>query len=137
MSGEWRWESVVAWDELDLMGILHHARFLVHVERAFSAMLEAMGYPYRADVSEDGDRRHAVVAVDVTFRMPVDQPGPVEVVLRVGRCGRSSLTMGWEVRRRDGEVAASGTRTVVHVGADNAALPWSETFRERLGEVMS
>lgn len=137
MNGGWSWTSAVAWDELDLMGILHHARFLVHVERAFSALLEEMGYPYRREVAEDGDRRHAVVAVDVNYSAPVDEPGPVTVVQRVDTLGRTSLTLRWEVHRRDGQLAASGSRTVVHVGADNTPLPWSDVFRQRLEEVMA
>ncbi len=128
---------MVAWDELDAMGILHHARFLVHVERTFSALLEEMGYPYRQDIEDDGDRRHAVVAVTANYMAPVTSPGPLVVVLQFEHCGKSSLRMVWQALRPDGLMAAEGSRTVVHVDGTNRAEPWSEAFRERLRQALT
>ena len=127
------WPSAVAWDELDIMGLLHHARFAVHVERAFSALLEDLGYGYDPDPAVNADRRHAVVSLTACFEAPVSAPGPVLVRLSVMRLGRSSLTMAWSVLSASGTVRhAHGERVVVHVDQANRPAPWSPEFRTGL-----
>ena len=132
-ASSFEWLSPVAWDELDLMGILHHARFAIHVERAFSALLEQLGHGYDPDPSVHPDRRHAVVSFTAAYESPVTAPGPVLVRLTVRRLGDSSLTMGWSVHSACGTVQhAQGERVVVHVGRDNRSAPWSRAFRASL-----
>lgn len=127
------WPSTVAWDELDLMGLLHHARFAVHVERAFSALLAVLGFGYDPDPAVNADRRHAVVSLTACFGAPVSAPGPVLVRLTVMRLGRSSLRMAWSVHSACGTVRhAHGERVIVHVDQANRSTPWTAKFRTGL-----
>lgn len=130
------WDSVVAWDELDLMGVLHHARFAIHVERAFTALLDQLGLHYDPDPAVNSDRRHAVASFAASFLAPVRSPGPVRVRLEVTRIGATSLTAHWLVTSPDGAIRhAQGERVVVHVGKDNRPEPWSDTLRSRLSPI--
>lgn len=137
MSGEpisrFEWRSPVAWDELDMMGVLHHARFLLHVDRAISALLDEIGLHYSPDPAVRPDRHHAVVSLSARYRRPVTAPGEVRVRLTVMHLGRTSLTTAWSVESvHDGSVHADGERVAVHLGPDDRPAPWGQTVRDRL-----
>jgi acyl-CoA thioester hydrolase len=55
-----------------------------------------------------------------------------EVELGVERVGTSSITYGWEIRRRDGEVCIRGRHTAVHVDDDGRPAPLSPQIRGAL-----
>lgn len=131
LPGTFAGTSHVAWDELDVMGVLHHSRYAVHVERVFSCLLDELGYPFDRDRSVNPDRHHVVAALDSTFVGQVDRPGPIRVTLRVEKLGRSSLVTAFEIADTDGRALATGTRTAVHVEA-GTPHPWSDSFRSRL-----
>lgn len=130
--------STVAWDELDMLGVLHHSRFAVHVERAFGQLLAAMGFPYDPDPRVYPDRHHVVVGLTTTFHAPVERPGDVLVRLLVEHLGRSSLALGFTVcDPSNGTVFAEGVRTAVHIDRDTRrSTPWSNLFRQRLEETL-
>ncbi|MBQ0987272.1 acyl-CoA thioesterase [Streptomyces sp. F63] len=136
--GSFRTTTEVAWDELDALGVLHHARFPVHAERAFSRLLDTMGYPYDPDPAVHPERHHVVARLDITFTGPVDRPGTLHIEQRVTALGRTSLTTGFTVMAADGDGAAAGAvaegaRTAVHIDrATRRPRPWSEEFRARL-----
>ncbi|MDB1087136.1 thioesterase family protein [Streptomyces sp. ACA25] len=134
LPGCFRTTTGVAWDELDALGVLHHSRFLVHAERAFSALLDSLGYGYDPDPGIRPERHHVVAGVRVTFSRPLDRPGPLTIEQQVESLGRTSLTLRFTVTGgAGGQVLAEGVRTVVHIDrATRRPRPWSTEFRERL-----
>ncbi|MFI8090415.1 acyl-CoA thioesterase [Streptomyces sp. NPDC086080] len=139
ITGRYRTTTVVAWDELDALGVLHHARFVVHAERAFSRLLDAMGYAYHCDPAVRPERHHVVAAVRLAFRRPVEGPGPLDIEQRVEHLGCTSLAMAFTVTAAGtGATVAEGTRTVVHVDwGTRRPQPWSPEFRQRLHTLFS
>ncbi|GAA1909892.1 hotdog domain-containing protein [Streptomyces sodiiphilus] len=139
LPGRFRTVTTVAWDELDALGVLHHARFVVHAERAFSRLLDAMGYPYDPDPAVRPERHHVVAGLRLDFARPVDRPGPLRVEQRVTALGRTSMTVGFAIGTADGQaVAAEGARTVVRIDrTTRRPLPWGEEFRRRLRDVLT
>ena len=90
----------IYFDDFDLMGILHNARYAVLIERAIAAYWIRLGFPL--------DSSRALLAVaefTITYRVPVSRVGPIGVEFWVERLGRSSCVYGYRVVSADGETA--------------------------------
>jgi acyl-CoA thioesterase FadM len=84
--------SHVAFDELDMQGILHHSRHLLHVERAchafFTAVMGAEGF--RPDLFQD---LNAVVRrLNIEYLRPLAGVVPITVALWVTRLRSCTMT---------------------------------------------
>ena len=127
--------SHVAFDELDMQGILHHSRHLLHVERAQQAFFEeVMDAPgFRPDVYPD---LHAVVRkLNIEYLRPLDGVRPILVTLRVVRLRSCSMNIAFELLSEDGEILFSrGERETCRVKTGELApAMWSDEFIERFG----
>lgn len=108
--------SPVFFDELDALGVLHNARYAVHVERALSAFYASHGGRWSPGDDPDPDQFIVVRAYDITFDAPVRGVGELTVELWVDKLGRTSCTYGFRVLDADGAVThARGSRTIVKV----------------------
>ena len=126
----------VAFDELDMLGILHHSRHLLHLERACHAFfVEVMGAPgFRPDLYPD---LHAVVSrVNVSYLRPVEGVGDIQVALRVTRLRSCTMTTAFELRSTDGlTVFSKGERETcrIKVGRLEPEM-WTDDYLARFGE---
>ena len=133
---EFEYVSHVAFDELDMQGILHHSRHLLHVERAchafFTAVMGTEGF--RPDVYPD---LNAVVRrMNIEYLRPLAGLKDIVVALAVTKLRSCSMTTAFELRSRDGrEVYSRGEREVCRVkfGELRPAL-WSDAYLARFGE---
>jgi acyl-CoA thioester hydrolase len=89
------WLSPVFFDELDLNGALHNARFAVHVERAQSALFERLGKGWARLADRDPDLRYVVRELHLEFLAPLAAPGALRIELTAGKLGRTSATYGF------------------------------------------
>jgi acyl-CoA thioester hydrolase len=131
VSGPFSWLSPVYFDELDLNGALHNARFAVHVERAQSALFEDLGKGWASLADRDPDLRYVVRELHVEFLAPLESPGGLMVELAAGRLGRTSAT--YRFRCADpvgGRLLARGHRVIVKVDEAGHPVPWSPWYRE-------
>lgn len=138
--------STVWFDEFDMLGILHNARYAIHVERAVSVFFTSV----RGAV-EPADLYFLVKQYSIEFVRPFTRNlGELAVELWMERLGTTSAVFGFRcVSDIDagtdagadvdaGTAAATaeveharGTRTVVRVDrATNRPSPWSDAFRE-------
>lgn len=95
----------VRWRDLDMLGHLNQAVYHEFLEEARAELISGFG-----------DRGFAFVLarVELDYRSEVRRDhGHVDVVARVGRVGRSSITIDNEVLLPDGTVAAEGTSVLV------------------------
>lgn len=120
----------VWFDELDLVGVLHNARYAVHAERATTAWFES-----RPELADRPDYVHLVKAYEIEFRAPIAGQGEFDVELRVAKLGRTSCTYGFRIVGLDGTVHAVGTRTIVRVGRDRRPVAWDAGFRRVHGDL--
>ncbi len=111
-------EIRVRFDEVDTMGIVHHPRYLVYFEIARTAYLRALGLPY-AELMESGTHL-AVIEASAKYLRPASYDDLLEVVTRCTECGRTRLTLRYEVVR-DGEVLATGSSR--HAAVDDGGRP--------------
>ena len=129
--GPFSWLSPVFFDELDLNGALHNARFAVHVERAQSALFEQLGRGWSQLADRDPDLRYVVRELHVEFLAPLESPGTLLVELAAGKLGQTSATYLFRCATPDGsQTLARGHRVIVKIGPDGRPVPWSPEYRE-------
>jgi acyl-CoA thioester hydrolase len=125
------WLSPVFFDELDINGSLHNARFAVHVERAQSALFERLGKGWSDPADRDPDLRYAVRELHIEYLTPLVAPGAMLVELTASSLGSTSATYLFRCADPAGEVTfARGHRVIVKVGDDGRPAPWSDWYRE-------
>lgn len=116
--------------DIDAMGHVNNAVYASVLEQArveyFDSLLES-------DLSREG----AVLAsLSIEYERPIElQDGPVTVAIDVPRVGTSSVPMRYELRRADGERAA--TAETVQVAYDREAgssVPLPDAWREAIVE---
>lgn len=132
------WPTSVFFDELDAMGMLHNARYLVLIERATSAFFEVQGWRWQNDTTLNPDQHYVVREQTLRYLEPIVGPGPVVVELWVSSLGRTSVAFGCEVRSPNHDrVHVRAER--VHVKLDPESLrpvPWTPRLRAQLAGLL-
>jgi acyl-CoA thioester hydrolase len=125
-----RWLSPVFFDELDVNGNLHNARFAVHVERAQSALFEQLGKGWTDLADRDPDLRYVVRELHVEFLAPMTAPGPMLVELTAAKLGTTSATYLFRCADPASDVTfAQGHRVIVKIDQAGRPAPWSDWYR--------
>ena len=121
--------STVWFDELDMVGVLHNARYAIHVERAMTAL-------YHSLTGLDPSDSYVVVKhYEIEFLRPFTRErGELVVEVGLGRLGRTSAVYTFRCLSEGDDGAqvehARGTRTIVKVTrGDLRPAPWSEGLR--------
>jgi acyl-CoA thioester hydrolase len=90
--------SEVFFDELDALGILHHTRYLLHLERAQQRFFEHLLGVDDFNAARDEDIYVVVHSLQARFRLPFSKPGPIAVDYLVERIRSGGLTMSFKIR---------------------------------------
>lgn len=126
-------ERTVEWVDTDASGHQHNSAILRWVEAAEAELFRKLQLP---DYFPSAPRVQQVI----NYKAKLWFGQRVTATVKINELGRTSLTMGFEVRgepfgasdggiRGSGLVAAFGTVTTAHVPAGAAtALPWPEHF---------
>ena len=106
MSAEARITIGLRWRDMDMLGHLNQAVYHELLEEGRGALLLSMegaaSFPF------------VLVRVELDYRQEVRKDhGAVDVVTRVERVGSKSITIGHEIVRADGVVAAEGRSILV------------------------
>lgn len=123
--------SQVYFDELDGLGLLHHTRYLLHLERAQQKFFEHLLGVDDFNVERDEDIYVVVHSLTARFRQPVSNPGPLAINYTIQKIRGGGVTMGYTVScPESGAVFCEGERTVCKLSAEtHQPAPWSEPFR--------
>jgi len=132
--------SAIWFDELDMVGVLHNARYAIHVERALSAWYKSL------PETDPSDALMVVKRYEIEFIAPFTQErGELTVELTLQHLGTTSAV--WSFRclsyaQDEGGmpdpncrelVHARGTRANVKVSpGDLRPAPWSDRLRSIL-----
>jgi acyl-CoA thioester hydrolase len=131
MNATYTYLSEVFFDELDGLGVLHHTRYMLHMERAQQKFFqELLGVP-DFNAERDEDIYVVVHSLDARFRQPFRVPGPIAVDYRIERVRSGGVTMRFTIRHPDdGTVYCDGSRTVCKLSPETQQpVPWTEKFR--------
>ena len=125
------WETRIFFDQLDAMGMLHNAAYVVLLERTCTGFFESRGWRWETDADRNPDQYFVVREQSVRYLEPVVSPGPIAVEMWTERTGRTSVKLAFNVRSVDGaHLYAQATR--VHVKLDPTTLrprPWTIPMR--------
>ncbi len=114
----------VHFDDLDLMGIVHNARYAVLVERAISAFWTRHGHGF-----DRSKTLFAVAEFTINYRVPITRLGPVGVEFWLDRLGTSSAVYGYRVVSDD-VVHADGKRVMIQLDpVTRRPSPWPAETR--------
>ena len=134
MSATYTYLSEVFFDELDGLGVLHHTRYLLHLERAQQKFFEhLLGVP-DFDAERDEDIYVVVHGIEARFRQAFRQPGPLAVDYQIERIRSGGVTMRFTLRDPEqGTIYCDGTRTVCKLSAaTDQPCPWTDSFRQAM-----
>ncbi len=123
--------SQVYFDELDALGVLHHTRYLLHLERAQQKFFEHLLGVNDFNADRDEDIYVVVHSIESRFREPVRNPGPIRVEYQLDRIRSSGVVMNFAIRSEDeAKLYCDGKRTICKLsGQTHQPAPWSESFR--------
>ena len=117
-------ELRVRWSELDPQGIVFNPNYFVYFDVAFTEYMRAIGLPYPSAFTAFGTDTFAV-ATSANFRSSAVLDDVLSIGVRVTELGRTSMTIGFSVRRGT-EILTEGSTTYVNANAETRkpeALP--------------
>lgn len=124
----------VRYAETDAQGIVFFAHYLTYFDTAINEYLRDLPYNYIEHVKQTGTDFH-VVKVTVEFFAPSHFDDEIEVYVRTGRIGRTSLTFFIEIFPKNGETTLVKGE-VVWVNTDQKtykSVPLPEVLVVKLG----
>ena len=104
----------VRWAEVDRQGIVFNGHYLTYFDVGITEYWRAIGYPYPDALLAAGTDTF-VVKAGIEYHAPAHYDDVLDVLVRVGRLGRTSMQFLIEIRR-SGEHLISGE--VIYVMAD-------------------
>lgn len=121
-------------DELDALWVLHHSRFLKHLERAQQAFFNHLNNTTVFDPEKYPDTYVLVRKIEIDYLQPLKGVIPFQIRLSVSRLREAGLTQAFEFRSESGDVLfAKGSRTVCKMSSKTQApTGWTPAFREQL-----
>lgn len=130
--------SEVYFDEMDALWVLHHSRYLMHLERAQQAFFQHLLGVSDFNAQRDEDIYVVVRNLDINFHAAIRNPGPIIVRYTVARLRAAGVTMDFELRSGDGDILhSSGSRTVCKLsGKTHEPTEWSPPFRTAMEQWM-
>lgn len=98
----------VRYAEIDGQGVVFNANYLMYFDTAITEYIRALGYDYANQPKETQTDFHTVHAV-VDYKQPIRFDDEIEVGVRAGRIGNSSLTFALEIHpKSEDRVMAAG-----------------------------
>ena len=134
MKSSFTYNSEVYFDELDGLGLLHHTRYLLHLERAQQKFFENLLGVDDFNVERDEDIYVVVHSLEIRFRQPVRNPGFIQVNYLIERIRSSGVTLAFTIRDpKDETFYCDGLRTVCKLSnKTHQPTPWTEEFRKAM-----
>ena len=117
--------------ETDAMRVVHHTAYFVWFEVARTELLRSIGVPY----TEIQKRGFSIPLVEAfaTYKAPTRYDEEVEVRIRPGKIGRSSMRLDYAVTKLPGgELLCTGHTVHVLVGGDGKPKKIPDDLREKL-----
>ena len=125
------YQAEVFFDQLDALGILHHTRYLIFLERAQQKFFQHLLGVDDFNAERDEDIYVVVHSLNTRYLQPLSQPGEIEIRYSLKRIRSGGVTMAFEIYcTRSQTRLCSGDRTVCKLSAQtHQPCPWTPTFR--------
>jgi acyl-CoA thioester hydrolase len=121
----------VRYSEIDGQKVVFHAHYLTYFDTAITEYMRVLRYDTEAAAKQAGVDFHVVRAL-VEFKAPIRFDDEIEVAVRTGRLGRSSLTFALAIfMKGSDELLAEGEIVWVHTDQQTRrAVPVPEALRQ-------
>ena len=104
----------VRWAEVDRQGIVFNGHYFTYFDVGIAEYWRAIGYPYPEALLEQGSDTFAVKAT-IEYKAPARYDDLLDVLVRVGRIGRTSLQFLLEIHRGESQLISG---ELIYVNAD-------------------
>jgi acyl-CoA thioester hydrolase len=123
----------VNFDDLDAMGIVHHARYAFFVERATYRIWRGYGFDQQSP-----DAVHVVRTMNFEFCRPITEIGEINVDVWSLNVGQTSADLGFAVGSTDRrDIYARGRRVIVRLDpSTRRPTAWTPAARKVLTDMM-
>jgi acyl-CoA thioester hydrolase len=121
----------VHFDDLDLMGMVHNARYALLIERALVNFWAQHGHTFHEGRPSTPDAFNAVKEFSISYRAPIRATGEVLVHFWLEHMGRSCAVYDFRLLSRDATTVFAEGREVV-IKLDRETLrpsPWTPQTR--------
>jgi acyl-CoA thioester hydrolase len=108
----------VRYSEVDQQGVVFNAHYLTYCDVAITEYMRALNYDYRSQPVRTGTDFHVVKSL-VEYKAPIRFDEEIDIGVRTGRLGRTSLGFELAIFEKDREALRS-LGEVVWVNADQA-----------------
>lgn len=129
----------VRFGEVDYQGIVFNAHYLSYFDVALTEYMRAAGITYAADLDDRDANDFNVVKSVLELKQPARADDLLDVAVKIGRIGRSSLT--WELAIfRAGESDPCTFGEIIWVYAnqhERKSIPIPDELRQKLSSVGS
>ena len=124
----------VYFDDLDIFGVLHNARYPLLIERTIGDFWKKMGWGGLAELERNPDQFNLVRVNHFEYLRAVAGVDEVRARVWIQKLGRTSLIFGFSVLPVDEDRPyAIGHRVLVCVDQKTRTpRPWSESFRTQV-----
>lgn len=124
----------VHFDELDALGLLHHTRYLIHLERAQQKFFEHLLQVRDFNTERDEDIYVVVHSLEARFREALSNPGKIAIEYEIDRIRSGGVTMTFRISGVDtGVLYCTGLRTVCKLSSKtHQPTIWTPKFRDAL-----
>jgi acyl-CoA thioester hydrolase len=121
----------IHFDDLDAMGIVHNARYVVLLERALTPYWTARGHSFDGGRPTTADMFHAVRELTISYLAPIRSTGAVWVHFWLEQFGETSGVYGFRFLSPDQRtVYAEGKRAIVRLDpATMRPTAWTDSAR--------
>jgi acyl-CoA thioester hydrolase len=113
-AGYYHVQERVRWSDVDPSSVILWSAYTRLVELAETELFRAVGFPY-ATIWDQLDIWLPRVQFHLDYRNPVHLDDLLDVEIRVGRIGRSSIRFEFAMKKADGLLAAEGYLVIVSI----------------------
>ena len=119
----------VGFSDTDAQGVVYYGRYMPYFDLARVEYHRSLGMLR----SEPQDRQFVMRAMSVEYHEPARFDDPIEVDVRIGRIGTSSVTYEFAAYLEGEQLAVTATQTLVLIDlADRRPCPVPEGWREKI-----
>lgn len=120
----------VRYAEVDRMGLLHHANYLVYLEQARIDLLRSAGFSYK-DLEDQGYYL-VLTRVEIRYRRPAGFDDLLTIRVRVDRVTGARIDHAYEVRKGD-DLLSEASTTLACIDKEGRPRSLPEFLRDRGG----
>lgn len=119
-----RYTRRINFGETDLAGLVHFSNYFRIIEEAEHAFLESLSIPV-IQSGKNGILGMPKASIQCSFRQPLTFRDQAEVLLKISRLGKSSITLEFEVQKAE-VLVAEGNFTLVFCTIESSSTEISK-----------